>query len=53
MKAFLTTINDMPHQLSAAGIQARNIYRVSKKVLSKKGRSNLSSKEFLTTKFGL
>ena len=37
----LETINDMPHQLFAAGIQARNIYSVLKKYF-KKEHSNVT-----------
>ena len=52
IKRILVTINDMPHQLFAAGIQARDIYRELKKYFYKEN-SNVTWKDFLTTKFGL
>ena len=42
----------MPHQLFAAGLQARDIYPKIKKYFSKEN-SNVTWKEFLATKFGL
>ena len=42
----------MPHQLSAAGLQARDIYPELKKYCYKEN-SNVTWEEFLTTKFGL
>ena len=52
MKKILVTINGMPHQLFAAGLQARNIYPESKKY-SYKENSDVMWEDFLTTKFGL
>ena len=42
----------MPHQLFAAGLQARDIYPELKKYFYKEN-SNVTWEEFLTTKFGL
>ena len=42
----------MPHQLFAAGLQARDIYPEIKKYFQKE-HSNVTWEEFLTTKFGL
>ena len=42
----------MPHQLFAAGLQARDIYPELKKYFYKES-SNVTWEEFLTTKFGL
>ena len=42
----------MPHQLFAAGLQARNIYPVLKEYFYREN-SNVTWEEFLTTKFGL
>ena len=36
MKKILVTINDMPHQLFAAGLQARDIYSELKKIFLQK-----------------
>ena len=52
IKKNLVTINGMPHQLFAAGLQARDIYPEIKKYFSRK-HSNVTWEEFLTTKFGL
>ena len=52
IKKILTTINGMPHQLFAGGLQARGIYPEQKKYLYKE-HSNVTWEEFLTTKFGL
>ena len=46
------TINGMPHQLFAAGLQIRDIYAGLKKYFYKV-HSNVTWEEFLTTKFGL
>ena len=48
----LTTINGMPHQLFAGGLQARDIYPELKKYFYRE-HSNVTWEEFLTTKFGL
>ena len=48
----LTTINVMPHQLFAGGLQARDIYPGLKKYFYRE-HSNVTWEEFLTTKFGL
>ena len=48
----LTRINGMPHQLFAAGLQARDIYPEIKKYFYRE-HSNVTWEEFLTTKFGL
>ena len=53
IKKILVTTNGMPHQLFAAGIQARDIYRELKNYFYEKKHSNVTWKEFLTTKFGL
>ena len=50
-KKILTKINDMSHQLFAAGLKARNIYHEVKMYFYKE-HSNVTWKEFLTTKFG-
>ena len=52
IKKILTTINGMPHQLFAAGLQARDIYPGLKKNFYRE-HSNVTWNEFLTTKFGL
>ena len=52
IKKNLVTINGMPHQLFAAGLQARDIYPEIKKYFYRK-HSNVTWEEFLTTKFGL
>ena len=52
IKKILITINGMPHQLFAAGLQARDIYPEIKKFFYKEN-SNVTWEEFLTTKFGL
>ena len=52
IKKVLTTIHGMPHQLFAAGIQARAIYAELKKCFYKRN-SDVTWEEFLTTKFGL
>ena len=52
IKKMLTTINGMPHQLFAAGLQVRAIYPELKKSFYKE-HSNVTWKGFLTTKFGL
>ena len=52
IKKILVTINGMPHQLFAAGLQARDIYPELKKYFYKES-SNVTWEEFLTTKFGL
>ena len=52
IKKILVTINGMPHQLFAAGLQARDNYPELKKYLYKEN-SNVTWEEFLTTKFGL
>ena len=52
IKKILTTINGMPHQLSAAGLQARGIYPELKKYFYKE-HSNVTWEDFRTTKFGL
>ena len=52
IKKILTTINGMPHQLFAAGLQTRDIYPELKKYFYRE-RSNVTWEEFLTTKFGL
>ena len=51
-KKFLTTINEMPHQLFAAGLQARDNNPKLKKYFYKEN-SRVTYKEFLTTKLGL
>ena len=52
IKKILTTINGMPHQLFAAGLQPRDIYPELKKYFYKE-HSNVVREELLTTKFGL
>ena len=52
IKKILTTINGMPHQLFAAGLQAIGIYPELKKYFYKE-HSNVTWEEILTTKFGL
>ena len=46
------TINGMPHQLFAAGLQAREIYLELEKYFYKEN-SDVTWKDFLTTKFAL
>ena len=48
----VVTINGMPHELFAAGLQAREIYPELSKYLYKKN-SDVTSEEFLTTQFAL
>ena len=52
IKKILTTINGMPHQLFATGLQARDVYPELKKYFYRED-SNVTWEEFLTTKFGL
>ena len=52
IKNILVTINGMPHQLFAAGLQARDIYPEIKKHFYKE-HPNMTWKKFLTTKCGL
>ena len=52
IKKILTTINEVPHQLFAAGLQARDIYPELKTYFYKEN-SNVTWEDFLTTKFGL
>ena len=52
IKKVLITINGMPHQLFAGGIQAGDIYPELKKYFYKEN-SDLTWEEFLTTKFAL
>ena len=52
IKKISVTINGMPHQLFAAGVQARDIYPELKKYFCRE-HSNVTWEEFLTTKFGL
>ena len=52
IKKILVTINGMPHQLFAAGLQARDIYPEIKKYFYRE-HSNVTWEEFLTTKFVL
>ena len=52
IKKILVTINGMPHQLFAAGLQARDIYTELRKYFYKEN-SDVPWEEFLTTKFGL
>ena len=52
IKKILTTINGMPHQHLAAGLQARYIYPELKKYYYKEN-SNVTREEFLMTKFEL
>ena len=52
IKKILTTISVMPHQLFAAGLQARDIYLEIRKYFFRE-HSNVTCEEILTTKFGL
>ena len=52
IKKILTTINGVPHQLFAAGLQTRDIYSELKMYFYRE-HSNATWEEFLTTKFGL
>ena len=52
IKKILKTISGIPHQLFAAGLQARDVYPEIKKYFYIK-HSNVTWEEFLTTKFGL
>ena len=52
IKNIITTINGMPNQLFAAGLQARDIYQELKKY-SYREYSNVTWEQLLTTKFGL
>ena len=52
IKKILTTISGMPHQLFAAGLQARDIYPEIKKYFYKE-HSNATWEKFLTITFGL
>ena len=52
IKKILVTINGMPHQLFAVGLQARDIYLELKKYFYRE-HSNVTWEKFLTTKFGL
>ena len=52
IKKVFTTINGVPHQLFAAGLQARDIYPEIKKYFYRE-HSNVTWEDFLTTKFGL
>ena len=52
IKKILATINGMPHQLFAAGLQTRDIYPELKMYFYRE-HSNATWEEFLTTKFGL
>ena len=52
IQKILVTINGMPHQLFAAGLQAREIYPEIKKYFYRE-HSSVTWEEFLTTKFGL
>ena len=52
IKKILTTINGMPHQLFVAGLQVRVVYPELRKYFYRE-HSNVTWKEFLTTKFGL
>ena len=51
-KKILVTINGMPQQLFAAGLQVRDIYPELKKYFHKEN-SSVTWEEFLTTKFRL
>ena len=51
IKKILTTINGMPDQLFAAGLQARDIYPELKKYFYRE-HSNVKWEEFLTKKMG-
>ena len=52
IKKILVTINGIPHQLFAAGLEARDIYPELKQYIYKE-HFNVTRKELLTTKFGL
>ena len=52
IQKILVTINGMPHQLFAAGLQAREIYPEIKKYFRRE-HSSVTWEEFLTAKFGL
>ena len=52
IKKILVTIDGMPHQLIAAGLQARQIYPELRKYFSKEI-SDVTREDFLTTKFPL
>ena len=52
IKKILLTINGMPHQLFAAGLQAREIYPELKKYFYKEN-PDVTWEDFLTTKFAL
>ena len=52
IKKILVTINGMPHQLFAAGLQAREIYPELKKYFYKEN-SDVTWEDFLMTKFAL
>ena len=52
IKKILVTINGMPHQLFAAGLQAREIYLEFKNIFSRKTQ-DVTWEDFLTTKFAL
>ena len=52
IKKILVTINDMPHQLFAAGLQVREVYPELKKYFYKEN-SDVIWEDFLTTKFAL
>ena len=52
IKKILVTINGLPHQLFAAGLQARDIYPEIKRYFYKE-HSNVVWEKFFTTKFGL
>ena len=52
IKKILTAINEMPHQLFAAGLQAMNIYPELRRYFYKE-HSYVIPEEFLTTKLGL
>ena len=52
IKIILVTINGMPHQLFAAGLQAREIYPELSKYFYKEN-SDVTWEDFLTAKFAL
>ena len=52
IKKILVTINGIPHQLFAAGLQAREIYPELKKAFYEEN-SDVTWEDFLTTKFAL
>ena len=52
IKKILVKFNGMPHQLFAAGLEARDIYPELKMYFYRE-HSNVTQEEFLTTKFGL